>query len=548
MHISRFFSEYTFAHELGHVLGADHANLMFCVKNATGQDVCASQEYGDRYDVMGSNGVNESLGLFHFNAPHKIQAGWLESSQVQEIKADGTYDLSAIESSAPGIKAMKIKKADSNDHYYLEYRDGSGFDSDIKSAVGGSTLIHRWNDKHFDTTTKNPTNLIKVGSSTDLGSEALKDGMTYNDSINGISIKQLSHNQDQATLQITFDTSKGLQVSPSSVKVTVVAGGGEVKAFDITANDRVFYSFFGYPTSYGSGINFGGGTSGVQEKGKTDSFYIFAAKYVEPGVYSGEQIIKDDTFNKEIKIPVEVTVVSSSSPIPSPSVSPEPSPTVSPSPAAPSSRGGGGSSGGRGKRSQPVVKTISQFRVAESPIDFQDNWQDYYQGIVLSHTFTNPSPGTKSILIQFRDSQKQIIKINGLDYIQSSITLEEPTPTPTTAPNVPAANIPNPLPNDGPNCPISNPSNYDIGTLYTMCSLNQLARFDLKYLVDFPNEILIDIGRRKGDLGGFLANFSGERLLGFAPYEGSGFSLDILNELPDWRKQQLPGYIQDQLK
>ena len=196
------------------------------------------------------------------------------------------------------------------------------------------------------------------------------------------------------------------------------------------------------------------------------------------------------------------------------------------------------------------ARTITQFRYAEDPVELSKaSWQNYVPNIAVSHTFKDTSPGPKFIFVQFADANNQIIPINGQSYITSSaITLSEPTPTSTTAPNVPAANVPKPLSNDGPNCPISDPSNYDIGTLYTMCSVNQLARFDLKYLVDFPNEILIDIGRRKGDLGGFLANFSGERLLGLPPYSGSGFSLEILKELPDRRKQELPGYIQDQLK
>lgn len=178
------------------------------------------------------------------------------------------------------------------------------------------------------------------------------------------------------------------------------------------------------------------------------------------------------------------------------------------------------------------------------------SWQPYSPGTEISYTFKDPTPCENSIpckfiFIQFRDDKGDLVLINGQRYITSSIELiPGSTPTPTSEP---AANIPAPLPNDSPNCPIENPKPYDIGTLYTMCSVDQLARFDLKWLVDFPNEILIDIGRRKGDLGGFLANFSGERLIGAPPYSGSGFSLEILRELPEWRKQQLPGYIQDQL-
>ena len=105
-----------------------------------------------------------------------------------------------------------------------------------------------------------------------------------------------------------------------------------------------------------------------------------------------------------------------------------------PPPPAGGSSGGGSSGGGR---SQPVVKTISQFRFAESPIEFKDDWQTYYPGIVLSHTFKDANPGTKSILIQFRDENRQIVKINGLDSIQSSIELVEEVQTPPPVKDVP---------------------------------------------------------------------------------------------------------------
>lgn len=251
--------------------------------------------------------------------------------------------------------------------------------------------------------------------------------------------------------------------------------------------------------------------------------------------------------------------IGNTAPQPTPTIAPTSTPT-STAPVTPvgggGGGGGGGSSGGGNNPPQtpvPTPRSIKYVRYAENPTDLGDaSWQSYYQGIVLSHIFTDSSPGIKSIFVQFADDKRDIVTINGQNYITSSISLEEEQVAPSATPNVPTAPAPNtpttPLVNDGPNCPIENPSNYDIGTLYTMCSVNQLARFDLKYLVDFPNEILIDIGRRKGNLGEFLANFSGERLLGLSPYSGAGFSLDILKELPDWRKQQLPGYIQDQLR
>lgn len=312
--------------------------------------------------------------------------------------------------------------------------------------------------------------------------------------------------------------------------------------------------------------------------------------YSKEGTYTVGVRCKDD--NNSVSLPeiVNITLTapsptptSTTNPTPSvaPSVAPTTEPTSTPTPvstpipsAAPTTppnvgvgNPGGGSSGGGGNtptQTVTITRTIKYFRYAESVAGLLSAlWNSSYaQGVAVPYEFKDTTPGSKFIFVQFADgtdTNKQIIPINGQSYVTSPAIqlLPESTPIPTSVPTeqpAPAVNNPNtptgpaPLSFDGPNCPISNPSNYDIGTLYTMCSVDQLARFDLKWLVDFPNNILIDIGERKGDLGGFLANFSGERLIGASPYSGSGFSLEILKQLPDWRKQGLPGYIQDQLK
>lgn len=288
------------AHEFGHTLGLKHANLLFCLKNTSGQDVCSSQEYGDGYDVMGTNAVRDSSGMHHLNAPHKIQTGWLTGSQIKDINTSGNYDLYALESPTNNTQTLKIHKANTNEDYYLEYRSATGFDSDLRSNIGGGTLIHTW-----DNNSKGPTNLINVSS----GSVVLKDGMIYT-GISGVSVKQISHTQDHSTLQITVDPSRGLQVSPSSVKVTVVAGGDPAKAFDMTSNSgNIDYHMVGYPTTFGPGINLNAG-SGILVNGETRSVMISAVSYVNPGIYSGEMVIQDNSFRREIHIPVQIIVAS----------------------------------------------------------------------------------------------------------------------------------------------------------------------------------------------------------------------------------------------
>lgn len=123
-------------------------------------------------------------------------------------------------------------------------------------------------------------------------------------------------------------------------------------------------------------------------------------------------------------------------PTPTPTPTTEiPVPTPTPAPNVGIGNPGGGSSGGGGSSpTKPVIKTISQVRVAENLANLSSAlWKPYTQGMVLSHIFIDPSPGEKFIFVQFSDDRGQIIKINGQNYIQSSITLEEAQVAPPPA-------------------------------------------------------------------------------------------------------------------
>lgn len=128
---------------------------------------------------------------------------------------------------------------------------------------------------------------------------------------------------------------------------------------------------------------------------------------------------------------------------PTPTPIATPTPTIEPTPT-PSNVGiggpGGGGGGGGGTPTQPTTKTISQVRVAENPGNLQTAlWKGYTQGMVLSHTFVDPAPGEKFIFVQFADNKSQIVKINGQDYISSSIELIAEQAAPAPPAGVPTA-------------------------------------------------------------------------------------------------------------
>lgn len=134
------------SHELGHNLGAMHANSSDYGADPLGPPGVAglSTEYGDPYSVMGR--LNEG----HFAAPHKYQFGWLDlGTGIRTVSATGNFVLQPYGSGAGGLKALKVKRGSSGTSYlWIEYRQPT----DQYEALLGSTsqTIYSGAFIHFD--------------------------------------------------------------------------------------------------------------------------------------------------------------------------------------------------------------------------------------------------------------------------------------------------------------------------------------------------------------------------------------------------------------
>lgn len=130
-----------FIHELGHNMGASHASSMSCT-NAQGQPVqisntCTGNEYGDPFDVMASGNT------FHMSSFRKGHLRWMEPANTFEVTTSGTYTIDQQETSTAGIKALKVFRTNTTyqaPYYYLEYRQGFGFDANHPAS---NTVIVR---------------------------------------------------------------------------------------------------------------------------------------------------------------------------------------------------------------------------------------------------------------------------------------------------------------------------------------------------------------------------------------------------------------------
>jgi len=179
-----------FGHELGHNLVTQHASTL-------------SSEYGDTSDIMGYSGI----GLRHMNAPHKEELGWLPAGQVVTVTQNGTYkiaplELHPVETAAP--QALKIAKRDTNEYYYFSYRLPLGFDANLASTYTNRVNVHRY---------------AGSGAVYTYFLQGLVDGSSFTDAVNGVTVTQVSHDVNTATVQVALTCAPAiptLSVSPSS--------------------------------------------------------------------------------------------------------------------------------------------------------------------------------------------------------------------------------------------------------------------------------------------------------------------------------------------
>jgi hypothetical protein len=212
--------EHVLLHEFGHlisprfnnpsVVGVGHASFLRC-SGKVDLSVCQKEEYGDRYSRMGAP------YLFNIHGVHKYALGWLSQDSVQVVSSSGIYTIKEQSSDAEGVKLLKIRKPNTEYFYYLEYRPDIDYDPHFNEEFSISldkarngVMIRLWNDKPedntllIDTTPETITPLDnKKGENSD---EALFDGQLFSDVDSGISIKQISHDESHAVVEITLSS------------------------------------------------------------------------------------------------------------------------------------------------------------------------------------------------------------------------------------------------------------------------------------------------------------------------------------------------------
>ena len=213
------------SHELSHNLGIHHASSLRCTSD--GQRVfisssCSASEYGDPFSVMGSSASNHSHGW------HKMQLGFLPSTNMQTVTTSGSYHLSPSEQYLPGeTQLLRVPHGKTSngqpDYYYMDLRQpfGSYFDDFLSNdpAVNGVTvriapgIFLVTQSKLLD---GNP-------QTTSFGDAPLGVGQSATDAATGVTIAPTAVGPGGATVNITI-------APPQSAQPTSPTPGGSTNS------------------------------------------------------------------------------------------------------------------------------------------------------------------------------------------------------------------------------------------------------------------------------------------------------------------------------
>jgi hypothetical protein len=207
-----------YAHELGHNLGWHHA--AFDPDN-DGSVNNVNEEYGDTSDIMGF-----CCSERKFNGAHVDQIGWFDASpaDIVTVLAGGSYQIAPL-GGGNGFgdpRILKIDKPDTSEVYYLSYRQPNGLDAAISSTYTRGVNIHHARE----------TGIWSYFI------DALVDGESFVDAVNGVTVTQVVANSDSVIIEIAFGDCNTAAPSVALGPPSQTTPGGGPVAYQVSVTNE----------------------------------------------------------------------------------------------------------------------------------------------------------------------------------------------------------------------------------------------------------------------------------------------------------------------
>jgi hypothetical protein len=223
------------AHELGHNFGIYHSRLLMCTDSPISGN-CTRSEYGDGTDIMGAARTS------HYNAHQKDRLGWLNylsSPPITTVTTSGTYTIDPYETKTQNPKALKVlKRTGTSDYYYLEFRQGIGFDAELASCGTSCDYTRGVVFHQGNTNDGNSNDLLDMSPTTSRSLVSLMPGQTWTDPDapnGGVSFEVVSVANTGAVVKITYGN------TPPPSTETKLENGVPVANLSGLKNDQKYY-------------------------------------------------------------------------------------------------------------------------------------------------------------------------------------------------------------------------------------------------------------------------------------------------------------------
>jgi hypothetical protein len=222
------------AHELGHNLGLHHASSYACSSGGTAVTLstsCSASEYGDPYDVMGTNARRS-------HAWHLSRLGVLSGSDVKVASGSGTYTVRSAVTDGAGTALLRVPAGGTPTRYYDVSLRGSGgvFDDFLSSdpIVNGVQL-------HYNVAGGSPRQSLLLdatpGSSGGFTDSPLAAGRTF--SAGDMSITVTSAASGAATVEVQMGVVPDTQDPSAPAAITATPGETSIALQWAAASDNV---------------------------------------------------------------------------------------------------------------------------------------------------------------------------------------------------------------------------------------------------------------------------------------------------------------------